>query len=88
MDFEEHFVPLLQAAKERGLTYPRRAVPDARAGPPATTGYNNIAYTPGPWIALHRICEKHGVGDQFRIHYDPVARHPDGPGHAVGLPGT
>ena len=24
-----------------------------------------------PWIALHRICEKHGVGDQFRIHYDP-----------------
>ena len=23
------------------------------------------------WIALHRICEKHGVGDQFRIHYDP-----------------
>ena len=26
---------------------------------------------PGPWIALHRICERHGVGDQFRIHYDP-----------------
>jgi hypothetical protein len=20
---------------------------------------------------LHRICERHGVGDQFRIHYDP-----------------
>ena len=39
-----------------------------------TTGdnwHNNIAYTPGAWIALHRICEKHGVGDQFRIHYDP-----------------
>ena len=33
--------------------------------------HNNIAYAPGPWIALHRICEKHGVGDQFRIHYDP-----------------
>jgi hypothetical protein len=33
--------------------------------------YNNIAYTPGTWIALHRIAEKHGVGDQFRIHYDP-----------------
>ena len=33
--------------------------------------HNNIAYTPGMWIALHRICEKHGVGDQFRIHYDP-----------------
>ena len=39
-----------------------------------TTGdnwHNNIAYTPGTWIALHRICEKHKVGDQFRIHYDP-----------------
>jgi len=33
--------------------------------------YNNIAYTPGTWIALHRICEKSGVGSQFRIHYDP-----------------
>src|SRR5213078_4149128 len=30
-----------------------------------------IGYTPGAWIALHRICERHGVGDQFRIHYDP-----------------
>jgi hypothetical protein len=39
-----------------------------------TTGdnwHNNIAYTPGAWIALHRICERHGVGDTFRIHYDP-----------------
>jgi 3',5'-cyclic AMP phosphodiesterase CpdA len=33
--------------------------------------FNNIAYTPGMWIALYRICERHGVGDQFRIHYDP-----------------
>ena len=33
--------------------------------------HNNIAYTPGAWIALHRICERHGVGDAFRIHYDP-----------------
>jgi hypothetical protein len=33
--------------------------------------HNNIAYAPGPWIALHRICEKHGVGEQFRVHYDP-----------------
>ena len=31
-----------------------------------TTGdsfYNNLAYTPAIWIALHRICERHGVGD-------------------------
>jgi hypothetical protein len=33
--------------------------------------HNNIGYTPAMWIALHRICEKNGVGDQFRIHYDP-----------------
>jgi hypothetical protein len=33
--------------------------------------HNNLAYAPGPWIALHRICERHGVGDQFRIHYEP-----------------
>ena len=70
VDFEEHFVPLLKAAKERGLTYRVEQCPM----PGWTTGdnwHNNIAYTPGAWIALHRICEKHGVGDQFRIHYDP-----------------
>ncbi len=70
LDFEEHFVPLLKAAKERGLTYRVEQCPM----PGWTTGdnfHNNMAYTPGTWIALHRICEKHGVGDQFRIHYDP-----------------
>ena len=69
-DFEESFIPLLQAAKERGLNYRVEQCPM----PGWTTGdsfHNNIAYAPGPWIALHRICEKHGVGDQFRIHYDP-----------------
>jgi sugar phosphate isomerase/epimerase len=69
-DFEEWFIPLLGAAKERGLTYRVEQCPM----PGWTTGdnwHNNIAYAPGPWIALHRICEKHGVGDQFRIHYDP-----------------
>jgi len=69
-DFEEHFVPLLSEAKARGLTY--RVEPCPMPG--WTSGdsfHNNIAYTPGTWIALHRICEKHGVGDQFRIHYDP-----------------
>jgi hypothetical protein len=33
--------------------------------------HNNIAYAPGMWIALHQIAERNGVGDQFRIHYDP-----------------
>jgi sugar phosphate isomerase/epimerase len=70
VDFEEHFVPLLKEAKARGLTYRVEQCPM----PGWTTGdnwHNNIAYTPGAWIALHRICEKHGVGNQFRIHYDP-----------------
>jgi sugar phosphate isomerase/epimerase len=69
-DFEEHFIPLLKAAKERGLTFRVEQCPM----PGWTTSdnfHNNIGYTPGAWIALHRICEKHGVGDQFRIHYDP-----------------
>jgi sugar phosphate isomerase/epimerase len=70
LDFEEQFIPLLKEAKKRGLTYRVEQCPM----PGWTTldnWHNNIAYTPGTWIALHRICEKHGVGDQFRIHYDP-----------------
>jgi sugar phosphate isomerase/epimerase len=69
-DFEEHFIPLLEDAKARGLTYRVEQCPM----PGWTTGdnfHNNIAYAPGAWIALHRICEKHRVGDHFRIHYDP-----------------
>jgi sugar phosphate isomerase/epimerase len=69
-DFEAIFVPLLKEAKARGLTYRVEQCPM----PGWTTGdnwHNNIAYTPGAWIALHRIAAKHGVGDQFRIHYDP-----------------
>jgi sugar phosphate isomerase/epimerase len=69
-DFEAHFVPLLKEARARGLTYRVEQCPM----PGWTTGdnfHNNIAYAPGPWIALHRICARHGVGDQFRIHYDP-----------------
>ena len=68
--FEEVFVPLLVEAKARGLTFRVEQCPM----PGWTTDdawHNNLAYAPGPWIALHRICERHGVGDQFRIHYDP-----------------
>jgi sugar phosphate isomerase/epimerase len=68
--FEEEFIPLLKEAKVRGLTFRVEQCPM-----PGWTvldrWHNNIAYAPGPWIALHRICEKHGVGGQFRIHYDP-----------------
>ena len=69
-DFEQSFIPLLKEAKARGLVYRIEQCPM----PGWTTGdnfHNNMAYTPGTWIALHRICEKHGVGDHLRIHYDP-----------------
>jgi len=70
LDFEQHIIPLLQEARARSLTYRVEQCPM-----PGWTikdnFHNNIAYTPGVWIALHRICERHGVGDQFRIHYDP-----------------
>ncbi len=69
-DFAENFIPLLKEAKTRGLTYRVEQCPM----PGWTTGdsfHNNIADAPGTWIALHQICERAGVGDQFRIHYDP-----------------
>jgi sugar phosphate isomerase/epimerase len=68
--FEQVFVPLLKQAKARGLTFRVEQCP--MPGWNITDKWhNNIAYAPAPWIALHRICERHGVGDQFRIHYDP-----------------
>ncbi|NBO63918.1 MAG: sugar phosphate isomerase/epimerase [Acidobacteria bacterium] len=70
LDFEEHFIPLLQYAKERELVFRIEQCP-MPGWVPGDNWHNNIAYTPGTWIALHRICEKLGVGDQFRIHYDP-----------------
>ena len=68
--FEEEFIPLLKEAKARGLTFRVEQCP-MPGWSVLDRWHNNIAYAPGPWIALHRICEKHGVGDQFRIHYDP-----------------
>ncbi len=68
--FEEVYIPLLKQAKARGLTFRVEQCP--MPGWNITDKWhNNLAYAPGPWIALHRICERHGVGDQFRIHYDP-----------------
>ncbi len=68
--FEAVFIPLLRDAKERGLTFRVEQCP-MPGWSTSDRWHNNIAYAPQPWIELHRICEKHGVGDQFRIHYDP-----------------
>ena len=70
IEFENSFVPMLQAAKDRGLEYRVEQCP-MPGWTPSDNFHNNIGYAPGMWIALHRICEKHGVGDQFRVHYDP-----------------
>lgn len=69
-EFEKSFVPLLKAAAERGLEYrvEQCPMPGWSAG---DSFVNNIGYTPAMWIELHRIAERHGVGDQFRVHYDP-----------------
>jgi len=69
-DFRESFIPLLKEAKSRGLVYRVEQCP-MPGWNTSDNFHNNIAYAPGPWIALHRICEQAGVGDQFRIHYDP-----------------
>ena len=69
-DFEASFVPLLAEAKARGLEYRIEQCP-MPGWTIEDSFYYNIAYTPGTWIALHRICERHGVADQLRIHYDP-----------------
>jgi sugar phosphate isomerase/epimerase len=69
-DFEASFVPLLREAKARGLQYRIEQCP-MPGWTVRDSFHNNLAYTPGTWMALHRICERHGVGDQLRIHYDP-----------------
>ena len=70
IEFENSFVPLLQEAKARGLQYRVEQCP-MPGWTPSDNFHNNIGYAPGMWIALHQICERNGVGDQFRIHYDP-----------------
>ncbi len=70
IEFEESFVPLLRAAKDRNLQYRVEQCP-MPGWTPSDNFHNNIAYTPAMWIALHQICERNGVGDVFRVHYDP-----------------
>ena len=70
LDYEESFIPLLKEAKARGLEYRVEQCP-MPGWTPNDNFINNIGYTPALWIALYQIAEKHGVGDQFRVHYDP-----------------
>ncbi|NLG76066.1 MAG: TIM barrel protein, partial [Xanthomonadaceae bacterium] len=51
--FEAVFIPLLKEAKARGLTYRVEQCP-MPGWNVLDRWHNNIAYAPGPWIALHR----------------------------------
>lgn len=67
--FEKRVIPLFLEFKTLGLTY--WVEPCPMPGWNTTDTYiNNIAYCPGMWIALYRICQKHGVEDVFRVTYD------------------
>ena len=57
VEFEESFVPLLKAAKDRGLQYRVEQCP-MPGWTPGDNFHNNIGYAPGMWIALHQICER------------------------------
>ena len=46
IDFEAHFVPLLKAAKDRGLTYRVEQCP-MPGWTTDDTWHNNLGYTPG-----------------------------------------
>lgn len=70
IEFEQTFIPLLREAAARGLQYRVEQCP-MPGWTPSDNFHNNIGYTPATWIALHRICERNGVGDVFRVHYDP-----------------
>ena len=85
LDFEEWFIPLLKAAKERGLVYRIEQCP-MPGWAPGDNWHNNIAYTPGTWIGasqdLRKTRRRRPIPDSLRS----VARHPDGPGHALAVP--
>ena len=59
LDFEEQFIPLLRAAKERGLSYRVEQCP-MPGWTVSDNWHNNIGYTPAAWIALHRIARNMG----------------------------
>ena len=63
--------PAAQGGQGARPEVPRRAVPDAGLDDRRQRFTTTSPTRPALWIALHRICDKHGVGDQFRIHYDP-----------------
>ncbi|MDP3882195.1 MAG: TIM barrel protein [Nanoarchaeota archaeon] len=68
--FDQLYIPILQAAKDRGLEFRVEHCP-MPGWNTTDRSINNLAYSPGLWTRLHQRAEKAGVGDQFRIHYDP-----------------
>ena len=68
-EFERDIIPILKQFKAMGMTYWVENCPM----PGWYTGdhyFYNIAYCPGNWIMLHRICEKHDVAGVLQVTYD------------------
>lgn len=68
--FEKEFIPILRQFKEMGIVFFLEGCP-MPGWNTLSLFVNNIGYVAGMWIKLIRICEKHGVGDAFRLTYDP-----------------
>lgn len=68
--FSANFVPLLEAARDRGLVLRVEHCP-MPGWDTSDSSLNNIAYCPEMWVRLWQIADAAGVGAQFKIHYDP-----------------
>ena len=64
-----YFIPLLQELDKLGLFFYVENCP--MPGWNTTERFlNNMAYTPGMWIALRRLADRHGVGHVLKLNYD------------------
>lgn len=67
--FEKEVIPLFKKLQEMGMVF--HVEPCPMPGWDKSDRFvKNIACTPEWWMGMFRICEKHGVGDVFRITYD------------------
>jgi hypothetical protein len=84
VDFEQQFVPLLKEAKSRGPDLSRRAVSDARLDHRRQLAQQHRLHPRAHGSRctdLREARRRRSVPHSLR----PVARHPDGPGHAIDL---
>lgn len=71
--FPQHFVPLLQYAKDRGVKIMVENCP-MEGWIPRDLPVNQLMSSPRNWIACFDLAEKAGVGDVLGLEYDPSHR--------------